>query len=53
MRLILININAFKNKLFPFYLGNYYEESSKSEDKMPDISTFEQITDLDTFYGHD
>ena len=49
--------NAFKNKLSPFYSGNYYEEfkeeSSKSdgEDKIPDISTLEQITELDKFYG--
>ena len=35
MRLILININAFKNKLFPFYSGNYYEElEEESSEKM-------------------
>ena len=50
-------INAFKNKLFPFYSGNYYEEfkeessESEGEDKIPDISTFEQIAGLDKFYG--
>ena len=54
-------INAFKNKLFPLYSGNYYEEfkegSSKSEgedkkpeDKIFDIGTFKQITMLDKFY---
>ena len=58
-------VRAFKNKIFPFYSGNYYEEleeessegenkeSSKSEDKIPDISTSEQITMLDKFYGPD
>ena len=57
-------INAFKNKLFPLYSGNYYEEfkeeSSESEgeneepeDKMPDINTSEQINMLDKFYGSD
>ena len=56
-------VEAFKNKIFPFYSGNYYEEleepssegkneeSSESEDKIPDISTFEQITMLGKFYG--
>ena len=56
-------IEAFKNKFFPFYSGNYYKEleeessegkneaSSESEDKIPDISTSEQITMLDTFYS--
>ena len=56
-------INAFKNKLFPFYSENYYkeleeessesenEESSESEDEILDISTSEQITMLDKFYG--
>ena len=52
-------INAFKNKLFPFYSGSYYEEfkaessESKGEDKIPDISTLQQITELDKFYGRD
>ena len=50
-------INAFENKLFPFYSGNYYEEfkeeSSESEDEISDISTFQQITKLDDFYGPD
>ena len=58
-------IQAFKSKLFPFYSGNYYEELeeessdgeneelSESEDKIPDISTSEQITMLDKFYGPD
>ena len=58
-------ISAFKNKIFPFYSGNYYEEleeessegenekSSESEDKIPDIGTSEQITVLDKFYGPD
>ena len=50
-------INAFKNKLFPFYSRNYYEEvkeessESEAEDKIPDISTLEQIAKLDQFYG--
>ena len=46
-------VSAFKNKLFPLYSGNYYEklkeESSESEDEIPDIGTFEQITMLDKF----
>ena len=52
-------INAFKNKLFPFYSGNYYEESkeessaSEVEDKVPDISTLEEVTKLDEIYGPD
>ena len=52
-------INAFKNKLFPLYSGNYYEEfkeessESEGEDKIPDISILEQITELDKFYGRD
>ena len=52
-------INAIKNKLFPFYSGNYYEESkeesseSEGEDKIPDISTLEQVTKLDEIYGPD
>ena len=51
-------INAFKNK-FTFYSGNYHEEfkeessESEGEDKIPDISTLEQITELDKFYGRD
>ena len=51
--------NAFKNKLFPFYSGKYYEEfkeessESEGEDKIPDISTLEQITELGKFYGRD
>ena len=50
-------IDAFKNKLFQFYSGNYYEEfkekssESEGEDKIPDISTLEQITGLGKFYG--
>ena len=54
-----IIINGFKNKLFPFYSGNYYEEfkeessESEGEDKIPDISTLEQITEFDKFYGRD
>ena len=56
-------VSAFKNKILPFYSGNYYEEleekssedenkeSPKSEDKIPDISTSEQIIMLDKFYG--
>ena len=60
-----MTINAFKNKLFPFYSGNYYEEleeessegeneeSPESEDKIPDISTSEKISELDKFYGPD
>ena len=27
-------INAFKNKLFPFYSGNYYEESEKESSEI-------------------
>ena len=58
-------IEALKNKIFPFCLRNYYEEleeesseckneqSSESEDKIPDISTSEQIPKLDKFYGPD
>ena len=52
-------INAFKNKLFQLYSGNYYEEfkeessESEGEDKIPDISILEQITELDKFYGRD
>ena len=58
-------IQAFENKFFPFYLGNYYEEleeelsdgeneeSSKSEDKIPDISTSDEIIMLGEFYGPD
>ena len=52
-------INAFKKKLFPFYSGNFYEEfkeessESEGEDKIPDISTLEQIAKLDKFYGPD
>ena len=53
-------INAFKNKLFPFYSGNYYEEleeesegkneeSSEREGEIPDIGTSEEITMLDFF----
>ena len=53
-------INAFKNKLFPLYSGNYYEEfkekssesegeDEKPEDKTLDIDTSEQITMLDKF----
>ena len=48
-------INSFKNKLFSFYSGNYYEEfiekSSESEGEITDIDTSEQITRLDKFYG--
>ena len=50
-------INAFKNKLFPLHSGNYYqkfkEESSESEDEMPDNDIIEQITKLYKFYGPD
>ena len=52
-------VNAFKNKLFPFYSGNYYEEfkeesvESEGEDEIPDISPLEQITELDKLYGRD
>ena len=57
-------INTFKNKLFPLYSGNYYEEfkeessesegeDEKPEDKIPDISTSEQITKIGKFYGSD
>ena len=60
-----IIIQVFKNKISLFYSGNYYEEleeessegknkeSSESEDKIPDISTSEQITMLDKFFGPD
>ena len=50
-------INTFKNKLFPFYSGNYYEEfkeessESEDEDKIPDISTLEQMARLDKIYA--
>ena len=50
-------INTFKNKLFPFYSGNYYEEfkeessESEGEDKIPDISTLEQMARLDKIYA--
>ena len=47
-------INTFKNKLFPFYSGNHYkefkEESSESEDRIPDTSTLEQMARLDKIY---
>ena len=49
-------INVFKNTLFPFYSGNYYEEfkeessESEDEDKIPDISTLEQMARLDKIY---
>ena len=49
-------INVFKNTLFPFYSGNYYEEfkeessESEDEDKVPDISTLEQMARLDKIY---
>ena len=50
-------VSAFKNNIFPFYSGNYYEEfkeESESEDeKSEDDDTFEQITELDKFYGSD
>ena len=50
-------VSAFKNKNFPFYSGNYYEEfkeESESEDEKPeDDDNFEQITELDKFYGSD
>ena len=58
-------IEVFKNNFFPFYSGNYYEEleeessegeneeSSESEDKIPVISTCEQITLLGKFYVSD
>ena len=50
-------VSAFKNKIFPFYSGNYYEEfkeESESEDeKSEDDDTFEKITELDKFYGSD
>ena len=50
-------IDAPKNKLFPFYSGNYYEEikeessESEGEDNITDISTLEQIIGIDRFYG--
>ena len=61
-------VKAFKDKLFPLSdLSNYphyiegdssesdsrNEELSESEDQMPDISNFEQITKLDKFYDSD
>ena len=54
-----IIINTFKNKLFLFYSGNYYEEikeessESEGEDKIPDINTLVQINELGKFYGRD
>ena len=61
-------IISFKDKLFPLSDPSNYlhytegdslesdsanEKLSESEDKIPDISTFEQITRLDKFYGSD
>ena len=51
-------ITAFKNKLFPLYSGNYYEESpleseKSSEDEMTDNEIIEQITKLGKCYGPD
>ena len=52
-------INVFKNKLFPLYSANYYEEfkeessESEGEDEIPNIDTSEQVTKLDEFYGPD
>ena len=49
----------FKNKLFPLYSVNYYEEfkeessESEGEDEIPNIDTSEQVTKLDEFYGPD
>ena len=48
-------INVFKNKLFPLYSANYYEEfkESEGEDEIPNIDASEQVTKLDEFYGPD
>ena len=53
-------VNAFKNKLFPLLSGTFYEDfkeeelsESEGEDEIPNIDTFEQVTKLDEFYGHD
>ena len=62
-------INGFKNKLFPFYSGNYYEELEEESSESRELSeiegeneepkdkmpdnTIKQITELDKFYGPD
>ena len=47
-------INVFRNKLFPLYSGNYYEEfkEESSEDENEELKkTFEQFNELDRVYA--
>ena len=47
-------INVFRNKLFPLYSGNYYEEfkEESSEDENEELKkTFEQLNELDRVYA--